>query len=227
MLDAATIADDSDSDYARNEQTSEFAVDRIRTVERNSSGDIVRLSVAVVVNDSVDPQPDLTQVSDIVAAAVGLDPTRGDVIAVESIPFDAQFTETLEALPVAAEAAADPLAPIAPYLGIGQTALAVLLLVVIVLSLRKGVKNLTNTVRQASVEVIDIDEVQKAALSEGSSSSSISSSGTEEKQNTSNGEPLALDRGPMSSNEVMRIIDQQPIEVASLLRTWADEAVSN
>jgi flagellar M-ring protein FliF len=227
VLDAATIADDSDSDYARNEQTSEFAVDRIRTVERNSSGDIVRLSVAVVVNDSVDPQPDLTQVSDIVAAAVGLDVTRGDVIAVESIPFDADFTETLEALPEAAEAATDPLAPIAPYLGIGQTALAILLLVVIVLSLRKGVKTLTNTVRQASVEVIDLDDIEKAALSEGGSTSSSSSSGKAEKQEANNGEPLALDRGPMSSNEVMRIIDQQPIEVASLLRTWADEAVSN
>jgi flagellar biosynthesis/type III secretory pathway M-ring protein FliF/YscJ len=82
-------------------------------------------------------------------------------------------------------------------------------------------------VRQASVEVIDLEDIEKAALSEGGSTSSSSSSGKAEKQEVSNREPLALDRGPMSSNEVMRIIDQQPIEVASLLRTWADEAVSN
>lgn len=222
LLEEVGIADETDSDYSRNEQTSEFGVDRVRTVERNSSGDVLRLSVAVVVNESVDPQPDLTQVSDIVAAAVGLDPTRGDIIAVESIAFDASFVEGLEA-DVAEAVPSDPLAPIAPYLGIAQTALAILLLVLIVFSLRKGVKTLTNSVREASVEVLDVDELEKQALAAGESG--------DDKEPESNAdedsEPLALDRGPLSSNDVMRIIDQQPIEVASLLRTWADEAVSN
>lgn len=227
ILDATAVADENDSDYSRNEQTSEFGVDRVRTVERNSSGDVLRLSVAVVVNDSVEPQPDLTQVSDIVAAAVGLDPARGDVIAVESIAFDAGFAEALESLPEEAVVASDPLAPIAPYLGIGQTALAILLLVLVVLSLRKGVKTLTNSVREASVEVLDVDEIEKGALAEAKGDKSSLNSDTTTATKSADGEPLALDRGPLSSGDVMRIIDQQPIEVASLLRTWADEAVSN
>ncbi len=41
------------------------------------------------------------------------------------------------------------------------------------------------------------------------------------------GTPLALSSGPASPDDVRRIIDQQPIEVAALLRSWADEAVSN
>lgn len=223
LLEATDVADESDSDYSRNEQTSEYGVDRIRTVERNSSGDVLRLSVAVVVNESVEPQPDLTQVSDIVAAAVGLDPTRGDVIAVESIAFDEGFAADLEAADAVA-APSDPLAPIAPYLGIAQTALAILLLVLIVFSLRKGVKTLTNTVRAASVEVLDIEEIEKAALGEGGETADEAAAADE--QQASGSEPLALDRGPLSSSDVMRIIDDQPIEVASLLRTWADEAVS-
>lgn len=226
VLDATAVADDNESDYSRNEQTSEFGVDRVRTVERNSSGDVLRLSVAVVVNEAVDPQPDLAQVSDIVAAAVGLDTARGDVIAVEAIAFDAGFTEGLEVLPEDAAVPADPLAPIAPYLGIGQTALAILLLVLIVLSLRKGVKTLTTSVREASVEVLDTEELEKQALAKGEDEKSSDTS--DATQATSgDGEPLALDRGPLSSGDVMRIIDQQPIEVASLLRTWADEAVTN
>jgi len=222
VLDATTVADDNGSDYSRNEQTSEFGVDRVRTVERNSSGDVLRLSVAVVVNDAVDPQPDLTQVSDIVAAAVGLDPTRGDVIAVESMAFDEGFSAGLDVVPEEVAVASDPLAPIAPYLGIGQTALAIVLLVLIVLSLRKGVKAMTNSVREASVEVLDVDELDKEAIAEGKANETQRSQAA-----NSDGEPLALDRGPLSSGDVMRIIDQQPIEVASLLRTWADEAVSN
>ena len=228
LLDATTVADQNESDYSRSEQTSEFGVDRVRTVERNSSGDIVRLSVAVVVNNAVDPQPDLAQVSDIVAAAVGLDTARGDVIAVESIAFDAGFSEALESLPEETIAASDPLAPIAPYLGIGQTVLAILLLVVIVLSLRKGVKTLTNSVREVSVEILDVDQIEKGALTAGKGvASGKVSDDNKAHASSGGGEPLALDRGPLSSGDVMRIIDNQPIEVASLLRTWADEAVSN
>lgn len=226
ILDGAQIAPGDPSEYARDEQTSEFAVDRIRTVERNSAGDVLRLSVAVVVNDGLDPQPDLAQISAIVAAAVGLDPARGDTIAVEALPFDEQFADSLEVLPEEIAAAADPLAPIAPFLGIGQTALAILLLVLIVFSLRKGVKTLTNSVKQASIEVIDVDEVDKQALAE-SSDEDKSSDGSSDEDGASDGEPLALDRGPLSSDDVMRIIDQQPIEVASLLRSWAEEGVSN
>lgn len=224
ILNGSQIAAGDGTDYVRDEQTSEYAVDRIRTVERNSAGDVVRLSVAVVVNENVDPAPNIAQISSIVSAAVGLDVARGDSIAVEAIGFDSAFADSLEVLPEEIAASADPLAPIAPYLGIGQTALAILLLIFIVLSLRKGVKALTNSVRQASAEVIDVDEVQKAALSEGKSSDAKEKSSDE---SSSNDEPLALVRGPLSSNDVMRIIDQQPIEVASLLRSWADEGVTN
>ncbi len=218
------------SDYSRSEQTSEFGVDRIRTVERNSSGDITRLTVAVVVNESLDPQPDLAQVSDVVAAAVGLDPTRGDVIAVESIPFDEEFISEIE-LPEPIEAAADPLAPLAPYLGIGQTALAIIILLVVVLSLRKGVKSFTATLRPVEADVIDLDKESPDELPAGSSGGpSIASESTGDDQageGSADTEMLALERGPASASDVMRIIDQQPIEVAALLRSWANEAVSN
>ena len=232
LLDSATTADTDGTDYARNEQTSEFAVDRVRTVERSASGQVTRLSVAVVVNDSLDPQPNLQQVSDVVAAAVGLDPDRGDVIAVEAIAFDERFVEALESAPDAAEAPGDPLAPIAPYLGIAQTALGVLLLIMIVLSLRKGVKTFTANLKPVDVEVLDLDALEAGdeeddEASDETSTDDEDSSEDDDADSDADGEMKSLEAGPRSANDVMRIIDSQPIEVAALLRSWADEGVKN
>ncbi|MGI9607340.1 MAG: flagellar basal-body MS-ring/collar protein FliF [Acidimicrobiales bacterium] len=213
------------SDYTRNEQTSEYGIDRVRTVERNSSGDVTRLSVAVVVNESLDPQPDLAQVAQVVSAAVGLNEARGDVIAVEAIPFDEEFAADIAEF-IPEPPAADPLAPIAPYLGILKTAFAVLLLVLVVLSLRKGTKTLTATLKPVAV---DLTAIEAADAESSSSGDEISKSGdSDASENEGSEEALALERGAAAADDVMRIIDQQPIEVASLLRSWAnDAAVSN
>lgn len=220
LPEAPATTDGDATDYTRTEQTSEFGVDRTKTVERNSSGDIIRLSVAVVINESLDPPPDLQQVSQVVSAAVGLDVARGDVIAVEAIAFDDQFSEELELPPVEAPAT-DPLAPIKPYLGVAQNALAVFLVLIVLLSLRKGVKAFTSSLAKVEPKVVELDVV-----------SSVVDDGqeldlTDAAQATESGAVLALDSGPSSPEDVRKIIDQQPIEVASLLRTWANEAVSN
>ena len=217
----ATSAPAGATDYQRTEQTSEFGVDRITTVERDAAGDLVRLSVAVVVNDALEPKPDLNQITQVVSAAVGLVPERGDVIAVEAIPFDDQFAEELE-LPEVVAPVTDPLAPISPYLGIARNALAVVLLLIVLLSLRKGVKTLTASLKPIEPTVIDLDVLESSTVGGGAGDET-----TADAESGSDGQTLALGSGPASSEDVRRIIDQQPIEVASLLRSWADEAVSN
>ncbi len=73
--------------------------DATRSVERHTStgGEIKRLSVAVLVNGtstagdgaaSSPGEPELARLESLVAAAVGLDRSRGDVITVVGIPFD-------------------------------------------------------------------------------------------------------------------------------------------
>lgn len=230
LLDTATTADTDGTDYTRNENTSEFGVDRVRTVERSASGQVTRLSVAVVVNEGLDPQPNLQQVSDVVAAAVGLDPDRGDVIAVEAIAFDERFVEALETAPDAAAAPSDPLAPIAPYLGIAQTAFAVLLILMVVLSLRKGVKTFTANLKPVDVEVLDLDALEEGSDDADDKDDDTSDDATSDGSSSSDdqdSEIKSLEAGPRSASDVMRIIDSQPIEVAALLRSWADEGVKN
>ena len=144
-------------------------------------------------------------------------PERGDVIAVEAIAFDDQFAEDLE-LPPVETPAADPLAVIDPYLGIARNALAVVLLLLVLLSLRKGVKSFTASLKSVEPTEVELDVVSTQTDDAGEPTVDLTDSA---------GAALALGSGPASPDDVRRIIDQQPIEVASLLRSWADEAVSN
>ena len=79
------------------------------------AGDIARLSVAVILDDRRLTEPDETgtvqerlaprapedveKVRALVAAAIGLDPARGDLLTVENIPFDAPAPFAVDAPP--------------------------------------------------------------------------------------------------------------------------------
>lgn len=102
-----------------------------KTVERlvKAPGSVRRLSVAVVLDDVADAAQ-LASVKDVVAAAVGLDEERGDVISVTSLPFDKSVEEAERAL--AAEAQQQEL-----YRNIAYGVAAVLALVVLAFFARR------------------------------------------------------------------------------------------
>ncbi|MFZ5746627.1 MAG: flagellar basal-body MS-ring/collar protein FliF [Pseudomonadota bacterium] len=61
------------------------------TVTMRSSGKILRLSVAVMVDGGEKglPQSEIQRLTRLVVNAVGIDPTRGDTVAIESMKFNA------------------------------------------------------------------------------------------------------------------------------------------
>lgn len=91
----------SGSQSARSEarQRSNFEVSRVTREIRKQPGDVRRLTVAVLVNGTMQandkgevtplPRPDneLAALSELVASAVGLDEARGDQLTVKSLPF--------------------------------------------------------------------------------------------------------------------------------------------
>ena len=94
LVDANAPSRDGDSSNVRSSQTTRnYEVDREIQYQKNSSGDITKLSVAVVLNrdaideltlgnaDSVDSF-DVSGISSLVARAVGIDESRGDSIMV-------------------------------------------------------------------------------------------------------------------------------------------------
>jgi flagellar M-ring protein FliF len=88
----------------RNAETSNFEVSRLTRHTIQPPGDIARLSVAVILDDDHVPQKqkdgstkltrsprsreELQKIQGIVAAAVGLDASRGDQLTVENVAFD-------------------------------------------------------------------------------------------------------------------------------------------
>jgi flagellar M-ring protein FliF len=99
------------SRYTKSKQTTNYEITKTTSKHIDAPGKVTRLSVAVLVNVpapvaqpvTAAGQPaiaataaapvyavsnaDVAKIRDVVAAAAGIDPTRGDVISVEAIPF--------------------------------------------------------------------------------------------------------------------------------------------
>jgi flagellar M-ring protein FliF len=74
--------------YSKFSDTRNNAVDTTTINRTNAPGDVKRLTVSVVLNQKVAAALNLSSVKAQIAAAVGLDTTRGDVIAVSNESFD-------------------------------------------------------------------------------------------------------------------------------------------
>jgi flagellar M-ring protein FliF len=95
---AAGTTTATSGDYSKQEQTATYTGDRTITRTVQGSGDIVRMSVAVVVPVAEDETIDVDALNRVVSAAAGLDAERGDMIEVATVP----------AAVVAENAAVDP-----------------------------------------------------------------------------------------------------------------------
>ncbi|GAB4564782.1 MAG: flagellar basal-body MS-ring/collar protein FliF [Anaerolineae bacterium] len=75
------------SGIVRREQVYNYEVSRTVQSVVKAPGTVKRLSVAVLLDDSL-PAELQSSIEDTVAAAVGLDPSRGDKLAVAAVPFE-------------------------------------------------------------------------------------------------------------------------------------------
>lgn len=80
------------SEYTRTETTVNNEISRTTTTTVRAPGRVERLSVSVVLDESV-PAAQESAIMSAVAAAVGLDQTRGDTLSVTRLPFDASVRE--------------------------------------------------------------------------------------------------------------------------------------
>jgi flagellar M-ring protein FliF len=83
---------ESNNNYTRTEQVTNYELSQTQTHELQSPGEIQRISLSVLVDGVTDPQQ-LNTLESVVSAAVGVDTARGDILAVESLSFDRSFYE--------------------------------------------------------------------------------------------------------------------------------------
>jgi flagellar M-ring protein FliF len=136
--DADTSADGNT--YRKDEVSEESVVGS--SVERTTTapGGVKSLSAAAIVDDSLNPAPDVDQIKSLISAAIGAKPDR-DSIVVESLTFDEKVKSDL-ANAATASASSEP-SPLLNYIRMGVGAVVLLL---VLLFLRKSLKTTSEPV---------------------------------------------------------------------------------
>ncbi len=119
------------SDYSRTETTTNNEIPRTTSTTVKAPGSVRKLSVSVVLDESVTPTQEAS-ITSAVAAAVGLDQVRGDTLSVTRLPFDESVREDL------VQAASDGLGTYLNYLQLLLPILAVVLGFILVMLLLRS-----------------------------------------------------------------------------------------
>ncbi len=143
----ATTADGSGtSSYQKTDTTTNYELASTQSHEIIGPGQVKQISVSVLVDSITDPTQ-LNVLKNAVSAAVGIDATRGDSLAVESIVFDRTFyTDQAEEMESASKTSS--------YIRYGQIGAAVLIFVILLLYVQKLLKNLKLASNDAWVPVM-------------------------------------------------------------------------
>lgn len=184
--------------YTKSDITREYGVSRTTATTRNAPGSVEKLSVAIVMDDGtltgVEGLP-TGDVESLVAAAVGLDPRRGDSVAVSTM-----------ALPKPGEVAEEP-KPAGPMALVPQIVGAVVLLLTclalfLMTRRRRGPK-----VIELDTPVLELRDVADARDDDQAPGETLRIP-----------ETVAVAGG--LDREVRDLVAGQPEEIALLLRSW-------
>jgi flagellar M-ring protein FliF len=88
---AAAAGSEQSGNYVSKEQTREYEFSRTKTVRKRLPGQITRLSVAAVIDESLPAQAAM-RVQDVLSAAAGIARDRGDTVVVERMKLQAAET---------------------------------------------------------------------------------------------------------------------------------------
>lgn len=191
-LDGAT----GSGDYRKEQTSKERGVSRTVTSLKDGPGGVKRLTVAVAVDAGAPNAPTQAELRDLVSNAVGLDPARGDTIAVTTPAFvQPEVDETVEA-------AGGPMGSIG---AIAPSVLGGVLLLLVALGFLR-------TLKRGSSSEVPADEVT-AALASAGSPPALAAGGAKEL-------PAGLAKRPQDAEGLVELVDEHPDEVTNLLRGW-------
>ena len=199
--DASVAADDAasgNSQYSRTETTVNNEISSTTSVTNRAPGQIERLSVSVVLDESVTAAQEAA-ITSAVAASVAFDQVRGDTLSVSRIPFDASVRDSLIA-PVG-----DGLAAYLDYLKLVIPILAIILAFVLVMLLLRSLSK-----RQLALPTFAAPRLLSEPMMPALANVSVPM------------QELAPSRDPHEAR-VLSLADQNPRAVADVVQTWMRE----
>ncbi|MHB8189180.1 MAG: flagellar basal-body MS-ring/collar protein FliF [Ferrimicrobium sp.] len=179
------------NNYKQNSVNNSYAVGQVNQTVKQSPGGVQRLSVAVLVNSKV-KGVSLAKVRSIVSAAAGIVPGR-DTLSVQAIPFATQVST-----------AAVSTGGLGSIMGIAKIALLVIGIIGAILLMARASG-------KTEVENLYLDDLVPALALDGGAS------GVTQEFPRALSMPVSH---PIIANDVLDYIDQQPEDVAKLLRIW-------
>lgn len=198
--------------YSNSTETKNNAVNSVTETRQAAPGAIRKLGIAVLLDSNSPASVNTAKIQSVVQSAAALDATRGDTLAVSSLPFDTSAA-TAAAKELAASQAATKQAQLVSMVKSGA-AIGLIALLMIIAALTSRKKNKKQRTMLTAAERLQLEEMQ-AALER-------------ERQRAIEGSaPAALEAatppGPDMANlqrEIADMIERQPEEVAQLLRGW-------
>ncbi|MBR5912834.1 MAG: flagellar M-ring protein FliF [Selenomonadaceae bacterium] len=212
------VAEDrnANAEYERKESTKNYEVNEENQQIVSSPGAISRLTVAVLVNDTMtaDQQENLMRV---VSSAAGINEARGDVISVEPLPFSTEIRDRQAAEEAAEQKRQDRIL----YMEFGALILFTALLLGGFLMYRRKRQ------QERAAEEAAIRAEEEARKAEEEKQRRIE----EEQRARDIEEDLIEDEGltPVERQQrdekqaILKMIDEKPADVAMLIKTWLAE----
>jgi flagellar M-ring protein FliF len=215
----------SNGEYKKNSQTRNNAVDKVTENRVAAPGAVKRLSVAVVVDVTAAKSLGENELSELVSAAAGIDPDRGDTVVVTQMPFDT--TAAKQAKEDLAQADAEE--ERAQLFSTAKTAgLVLVVAILLLLAWRASRRTRRNEVTLAELSRLDTDVAANAIA--GPDRRPELTSGTHDDTLAVEAAPTELPRLPapvdhrMARREdISQIVSRQPEEIAQILRSWLAE----
>jgi flagellar M-ring protein FliF len=190
-------------------------------VRRNAPGSIERLNVAVMLNSAVAGSINPDEVQQLLSAAAGIDPTRGDTIAVASMPFDNSAAQAVKD-ELAAAAAAEKSAKQTKLIQTGALLFVVLMLIMLAWRANRRAKKrqqqLTEEERRHLEEMQAALEAQRAAEIDVTAAHMLELPEVADTTNEAREE---------RHREIEDLVREKPDETASLIRSWISADESN
>ncbi|MCG2798516.1 MAG: flagellar M-ring protein FliF [Cellulomonas sp.] len=206
-----------DGSYKSTSEDLTNAVGKTTEVIVAAPGTVERQSVAVAINSTAGAALDMTAVQSAIAAAAGIDAARGDTLSVERMPFDTTAAEEAQAALAEADAAT---AAAKTQSLIKDGAIAAVVLLVLIVLLVMGARRS----RRAKREALDLGGLQSSALEqEQALLDAVDAANLVEIEAPRSREGEAIEA---KRRQVAALADDQPAEVADLLRGWLSESGS-
>ncbi|SNR42372.1 flagellar M-ring protein FliF C-terminal domain-containing protein [Blastococcus mobilis] len=212
MPDAAENAGGGESAYNKESTTANNSVGKVTEVVEGTPGALNRLTVSVVMDDTVAGNLNQQQIRDLIGNAVGLDEARGDEIAVAAMPFDNAAAEAAAAeMEAAREAEASE--QMWSMIRTGGIAAGIALVVLIV-----WLRSRRRSEIEEEYEPLELSDDMLAELDR----LRVASSREEVQIDNRQMELEAAERQKVRG-EISAMVSERPDEVAAMLRGWLTE----